>query len=424
MSGPAADGTRAGRHADDAAPPLPLAGVRVLEFSHTIMGPCAGMLLADLGADVIKIEPAPAGDHTRRLPGFAAGFFANFNRNKRSLAIDLKAPAGRDVVLRLADGADVVLENYAPGTMERLGCGCDALATRNPRLVHLALKGFLKGPYESRPALDEVVQFQTGLAYMTGPPGRPLRAGASVVDILGAVFGVVAVLAALRERERTGRGQRVGSSLFESAAFLMGSHMAGSAATGEPVPPMPARRGAWGVYDVFDTADGQLFVGVTSDAQWLRFCEIFALRDLAADPALATNAARAGARATLIPRLAEVLRALPTADARARCEQAQISWAPVGRPEDLFEDPQLAQAGGLLATAIAAHGGGAGPRVGLPALPLEFGDTRARLALRRQPPAVGEHSRELLAQAGYAADAIRAMAEAGVVVLGQADCGD
>ena len=175
MSGPAADGTRAGRHADDAAPPLPLAGVRVLEFSHTIMGPCAGMLLADLGADVIKIEPAPAGDHTRRLPGFAAGFFANFNRNKRSLAIDLKAPAGRDVVLRLADGADVVLENYAPGTMERLGCGCDALATRNPRLVHLALKGFLKGPYESRPALDEVVQFQTGLAYMTGPPGRPLR---------------------------------------------------------------------------------------------------------------------------------------------------------------------------------------------------------------------------------------------------------
>src|SRR4051795_12649996 len=229
----------------------PLQGLRVLEFSHTIMGPCAGLVLADLGAEVVKVEPAPAGDHTRRLPGFAAGFFATFNRNKRSLALDLKRPEGRAAAHRLVAQADVVLENYGPGTMERLGCGWEQLRAVNPRLVYLALKGFLAGPYEHRPALDEVVQFQSGLAYMTGPPGRPLRAGASIIDILGAVFGVVAILAALRERDATGKGQRLSSSLFESAVFLVGSHMAGAAATGLEARPMPARRGAWAVYEVF-----------------------------------------------------------------------------------------------------------------------------------------------------------------------------
>jgi crotonobetainyl-CoA:carnitine CoA-transferase CaiB-like acyl-CoA transferase len=190
-------------------PPLPLAGLKVFELSHTVMGPTAGLVFAELGADVVKIEPAPQGDHTRGLGGFAAGFFAAFNRNKRSLALDLKRPEGRAAMHRLIQSADVVLENYGPGTMERLGCGYDTLAQINPRLVYLALKGYLAGPYEHRPALDEVVQFQVGLAYMTGPPGKPLRAGASIIDILGAVFGVVAVLAALRERDRTGRGQRV-----------------------------------------------------------------------------------------------------------------------------------------------------------------------------------------------------------------------
>src|SRR6516162_6614653 len=214
-------------------PAAPLAGLSVLEFSHTVMGPTAGLLLADMGADVIKVEPGPAGDHTRKLGGFASGFFAAFNRNKRSIVLDLKSAEGQGVLHRLVRHADVVLENYGPGTMERLGCGYEQLAMLNPRLVYLALKGYLAGPYEHRPALDEVVQFHTGLAYMTGPPGQPLRAGASIIDILGAVFGVVAVQAALRERETTGQGQRVGSALFESAAFLMMSHMAGAIVTGE-----------------------------------------------------------------------------------------------------------------------------------------------------------------------------------------------
>src|SRR5579862_9562137 len=191
----------------------PLVGLKVLEFSHTVMGPTAGLVFAELGADVIKVEPAPKGDHTRGLGGFGAGFFAAFNRNKRSLAIDLKRPEGQAVIHRLVANADIVLENYGPGTMERLGCGYDTLAALNPRLVYLALKGYLAGPYEHRPALDEVVQFQTGLAFMTGPPGQPLRAGASIIDVLGAAFGVIAAQAALRERDVTGRGQRVSSAL-------------------------------------------------------------------------------------------------------------------------------------------------------------------------------------------------------------------
>ncbi|TPG58529.1 CoA transferase [Roseomonas nepalensis] len=395
----------------------PLAGIRVLEFSHTIMGPCAGLVLADLGAEVVKVEPAPDGDHTRRLPGFAAGFFATFNRNKRSLAIDLKRPEGREAVHRLAATADVVLENYGPGTMERLGCGWEDLSALNPRLVYLALKGFLAGPYENRPALDEVVQFQSGLAYMTGPPGQPLRAGASVVDIMGAVFGVVAVLAALRERDATGRGQRVGSALFESAAFLVGSHMAGAAATGEPVPPMPARRGAWGVYEPFTAADGgQVFIGVTSDAQWVRFCEAFGLADLAADERLRRNADRTRERPWLIPRLREAIGALPRDEVVARCERAAISWAPVGQPADLFRDPHLLAGGGLLATAIAAMGGGA--EAMLPALPVEMGEARARPGLRRQPPRVGEHNAEVLGEAGLDGAAIASLAARGILCAG------
>src|SRR6202162_4838229 len=286
----------------------PLAGIKVLEFSHTVMGPPAGLVFAELGADVIKVEPAPKGDHTRGLGGFGAGFFAAFNRNKRSLAVDLKRKEGQAVIHRLIPAADVVLENFGPGTMERLGCGYEQLAELNPRLVYLALKGYLAGPYEHRPALDEVVQSQTGLAFMTGPPGQPLRAGASVIDILGAVFGVVAAQAALREREATGKGQRVSSALFESAAFLMTTHMAGMTATGLEAEPMPARRGAWAIYEVFPTAGrGELFIGVPSDQQWTRFVEEFVLQEIAADPRVATNLMRCHERSWLIPALKEVV---------------------------------------------------------------------------------------------------------------------
>ncbi len=395
----------------------PLAGLRVLEFSHTVMGPTAGLLFAELGADVIKVEPAPKGDHTRGLGGFAAGFFAAFSRNKRSLAVDLKKPEGQAIIHRLIPSVDLVLENYGPGTMERLNCGYEHLAPLNDKLIFLALKGYLAGPYEHRPALDEVVQFQTGLAFMTGPVGQPLRAGASVIDILGAVFGVVAAQAALRERELTGKGQRVGSALFESAAFLMSTHMAGMTATGLPAQPMPARRGAWAIYEVFKTADnGQLFIGVTSDQQWARFVEEFSLQDLAADPRLATNFTRLAERIWLIPALQKVLAKIPQPEAEIRCERANVSWARVGQPGDLFTDPHLLATGGLLDVFISRTGGTEGKKVGLPALPIEFGAARERPGIRRQSPRMGEHTREVLGETGYSAAEIEDLIGKGAVV--------
>ena len=394
----------------------PLAGIRVLELSHTVMGPTAGLVLADLGADVIKVEPAPKGDHTRGLGGFAAGFFSAFNRNKRSLVLDLKSKDGQAAFHRLAATADIVLENYGPGTMERLGCGWDVLETLNPRLIYLALKGYLAGPYSHRPALDEVVQFQTGLAYMTGPPGRPLRAGASIIDILGAVFGVIAVQAALRERDHTGKGQRVSSALFESAAFLMSSHMSGIVATGQDMPPMPARRGAWAIYEVFPCADGELFIGVTSDQQWARFVEEFGLQALAADPRLATNLMRVGEREWLIPALKEVIAPISKAEACDRLERANCSWAPVGKPADLFEDAHLLATGGLIETFLSRAGGIDAKPVRLPALPFEFGPDRARGTLRRHAPRMGEHNAEVLAEAGFSAEEIASLASRGVTV--------
>ena len=397
-------------------PATPLAGLRVLEFSHTVMGPTAGLIFAELGADVIKIEPAPKGDHTRGLGGFAAGFFAAFSRNKRSLAVDLKRPEGQRVIHRIIPTIDLVLENYGPGTMERLNCGYEQLAPLNPRLIYLALKGYLAGPYEHRPALDEVVQFQTGLAFMTGPIGQPLRAGASVIDILGAVFGVVAAQAALREREHTGKGQRVSSALFESAAFLMSTHMAGMAATGLEARPMPARRGAWAIYEVFKTGDGELFIGVTSDQQWARFVEEFSLQDLASDPRLATNFMRLAERAWLIPALQKILANIPQSEVEARCERANVSWAKVGQPGDLFTDPHLLATGGLLDVFISRLGGTEGKKVGLPALPIEFGPDRARPGIRRQSPRMGEHSHEVLSEAGYSDAEIAALQNSGTIV--------
>jgi crotonobetainyl-CoA:carnitine CoA-transferase CaiB-like acyl-CoA transferase len=392
--------------------PLPLSGLRVLEFTQTIMGPSAGLVLADLGADVLKIEPAPQGDNTRRLPGFASGFFGYFNRNKRSVAVDLKAAKGRAIVHRLAARADVLIENFAPGTMERLGCGWETVSALNPRLVYCALKGFLAGPYEQRPALDEVVQFMGGLAYMTGPPGQPLRAGTSVIDIMGGAFGVIAILAALRERDRTGKGQLVKSALFESTVFLMGQHMAGRVLSGEEIPPMPARRGAWGVYQPFATADGdQVFVGITSNTQWQRFCAAFERPDLLADPRLASNEDRVRERTWLLPLIAEIMVRYAKNEICRKCEAAQIPFAPVATVDDLFEDRHLNASGFLLPVELPE-----GVATKLPRLPVEFG--AHELGLRREAPRLGQHTREVLAEIGVGEAELAALEREQVIVCG------
>ena len=399
-----------GGMSETAAPPLlPLSGLHVLEFTQNIMGPSAGLVLADLGADVVKVEPAPGGDPTRRLSGFAAGFFGYFNRNKRSLAVDLKRRQGLALVHRLAAGADVVIENYAPGTMDRLGCGCQSLSALNPRLVYCALKGFLSGPYEHRPALDEVVQFMGGLAYMTGPQGQPLRAGTSVVDIMGGAFAAIAILAALRRRDVTGKGELVKSALFESTVFMMGQHMAGEAITGEEVPPMPVRRGGWGIYQTFATADGdQIFVGVTSNNHWTRFCEAFERPDLLADPRLATNEDRVAARPWMLPIIAALLQRFTKAEIALRCERARIPYAPVAKTSDLFADPHLLASDGLVDVALPGA-----VRAMLPRLPIELGGERP--GLYRQPPGIGEHSREILAEAGIGSAEIAELERTGVI---------
>jgi len=378
------------------------------------MGPSAGLILADLGADVIKIEPAPGGDPTRKLTGFAAGFFGYFNRNKRSIAIDLKSKAGLDLVHRLADRSDIVVENFAPGTMDRLGCGYAALAIHNPRLIYCALKGFLSGPYEHRQALDEVVQFMGGLAYMTGPLGQPLRAGTSVVDIMGGTMGVVAILAALRERDRTGKGQLVKSALFESTVFMMGQHMAGGAIMGEEVLPMPVKRGGWGVYQTFKTRDDdQVFVGVTSNNHWKRFCEVFGLAELYADQRLSTNEARVAARPWMTPIIAEALARHSKAEILRLCEAANVPFAPVAKVEDLFDDPHLLASGGLLDTILPGD-----IRTKLPRLPIEIGSHR--LGVRRHAPRIGEHSAEVLAEIGLGGEAIAALEGQGIVLRDRA----
>jgi crotonobetainyl-CoA:carnitine CoA-transferase CaiB-like acyl-CoA transferase len=389
---------------------LPLAGIRVLEFCHAIMGPSAGLILADLGADVIKVEPV-GGDTTRRLSGFAAGFFGTFNRNKRSLAIDLKADDGRALLHRLVATADVAIENYAPGTMDRLGCGYADFAKSNPRLIYCALKGFLSGPYEHRPALDEVVQFMAGLAYMTGPPGQPLRAGSSVVDIMGGAFAVIAIQAALREREHTGRGQFVKSALFESTAFLVAQHMAGQAITGRPPPPMPAREGAWAIYDPFVTADNeQIFVGVTSNAQWLRFCKHFGRADLLAQPSYTTNEDRVRERPVLLPIVAAIVAQQTRKDLAELFDRLDIPFAPVAKPGDLFDDPQLNAGSRMLDVDFSS-----GVHAKIPRLPIEMGDHD--LGLTRQPPAIGQHTTEIMTELGLAEAEIGALAARGIVGL-------
>ncbi len=371
---------------------LPLSGLRVVEFTHMVMGPVVGLILADLGADVIKIEP-PGGDKTRRLPGSGAGYFPMYNRNKRSLCIDTKTPAGLALARRLCGRADIVIENFRPGAMEALGLGYAELSQTNPQLIYCSLKGFLKGPYQHRTALDEVCQMMGGLAYMTGLPGKPMRAGASVVDVTGGMFGVIAILAALEQRHRSGRGQHVQSSLFETTGFLVGQHMAQHAVSQQPLQPMSVRTSAWAVYDIFDTAEGeQLFIGVVSDTQWKLFCEAFAFADFAADRALDTNAQRVSRRNEILPRIRAQFLKLGKAELMDRLEHTGLPFAPIARPEDLTADPQL-NAGGLVEVTLAD-----GRKVKLPALPVAFGDQR--LGLRHDLPDTGEDLAAVLAQWG------------------------
>jgi crotonobetainyl-CoA:carnitine CoA-transferase CaiB-like acyl-CoA transferase len=385
-----------------------LEGVRVVEFAHMVMGPACGLVLADLGADVIKVEPLPDGDNTRRLVGSGSGFFAIMNRNKRSLTVNLKSADGMGVVLRLLSGADALVENFRPGAMDKLGLGWADLHRLNPRLIYCSCKGFLPGPYDHRPALDEVVQMMGGLAYMTGPRGRPLRAGSSVNDIMGGMFGAIGILAALHERHATGEGRHIQSGLYENNALLMAQHMAQFAITGTEAPPMSERMVAWPIYDIFDTADGQLFVGVVTDTQWRVFCEAFDLPQLANDATLVLQRDRVAARPRVLPIVADVFRRFSRAELSEKCEALGLPFAPITRPVELFDDPHLNHAGGLVPTTLPD-----GRVTKLPNLPLAIDG--ARPEKRRDLPRAGEHDDEIARELGYSGAEIDAMREAGAI---------
>ena len=390
----------------------PLRGIKVIEFTHMVMGPTAGVILGDLGADVIKVEPLK-GDNTRRLKGSGAGYFPMYNRNKRSITLDLKHPEGQNVALKLIQSADIVLENFRTGTMAKLGLDYKSLAPANPGLIYCSLKGFLSGPYENRVALDEVTQMMGGLAYMTGLPDRPLRAGSSVIDITGGMFGVIAILSALHQRRETGQGSHVTSALFETTAFLVGQHMAQQAVSGEPPPPMSVRQSAWAVYDIFELNSGErLFVGIVSDTLWQRFCAEFSLADWAADESLSSNAGRVAERDRLLPAIRELFAPMTLASLSERLDRAGLPFSPINTPGDLFEDPHLTASGGLLPIHL-TDGDHAGLQTTLPRLPVEFGDKKP--PLHRDLPRAGAHSAEVLRELGFSDDDIDRLAATGAV---------
>jgi crotonobetainyl-CoA:carnitine CoA-transferase CaiB-like acyl-CoA transferase len=387
----------------------PLAGIKVVEFTHMVMGPTVGVILADLGADVIKVEPLQ-GDNTRRLKGSGGGYFAMYNRNKASVCLDLKSETGLQTARDIVSRSDVMIENFRPGAMDKLDLGYSSLSELNPRLIYCSLKGFLSGPYEHRTALDEVTQMMGGLAYMTGLPDRPMRAGSSVIDITGGMFGVIGILAALEQRHRTGQGKHVASSLFETTAFLVGQHIAQQGVMGEEPPPMSVRRSAWSVYDIFTSSEGErVFVGVVSDTLWQRFCEEFGFQQWAADPELDSNNARVQKRDALIPEIQALFSTLSKEQLMARLDRAGVPFAPINKPIDLVDDPHMLEGGSLLDIKLSN-----GETIKLPALPIEFDSEKA--GLHKQLPEPGDGALDHLRELGLAEETLQRLIAQGVML--------
>lgn len=395
--------------------PLPLEGIRVLELGHIVAGPTAGLILADLGADVIKIEdPSRGGDQARKSPMGASTFYF-LNRNKKSFAVNLRQPEGKKLFIKFAAGCDVLLDNYAPGVLERLEVDYDTVSKFNPRIIYCSIHGFLKGPYERRPALDEVAQMMGGIAYMTGLKDQPMRIGASVTDISVATYAVIGILAALLQRNITGRGQRLTSGLFETVVFWVGQHLAHYAMSGEAPLPMPVRKmGArfrWGVFDLFRAADGkQVFIGVTSDRHWEAFCRAFQQTELGSRSDLRDNEARTRARDWLLPRIQEIVGAYGCKEVMNKLNKAEVPYAPVNTPADLYEDPYLTGHPNRLLPVNAGQ-----KTVRLPALPIESG--AFEFSVRRQPPRLGEHTRDVLEELGLSDAEIDRLAKNNVVMI-------
>jgi crotonobetainyl-CoA:carnitine CoA-transferase CaiB-like acyl-CoA transferase len=374
-------------------PNLPLSGVRVVEMTHMVMGPTCGMILAQLGAEVIKVEP-PAGDKTRSLGGMGTSFFPLFNRGKRSVVLDFEKPEDRETMDRLLASADVFLENFRDGQLEKQGLGADQLRRKYPHLIIAGHKGFLSGPYEHRPALDEVVQMMSGLAAMTGTVTKPQRVGSSANDIMGGMFGVISILAALYQRRGGAQGADIRIGLFENCLFLVAQHMVEYEMTGNKPRSMPEREHAWPIYDIFETVGGdRIFIGVVTEGHWQSFCREFGMQDFADDPTLRTTTDRIMARARIIPRVTEVIKQWDAAELSAKLDRLNICFSPINRPEDLFSDPHVLRPGGLVNN---INADGAAFRV--PALPVEWNGTNLGEGLK--VPVLGADTEAVRAELG------------------------
>ena len=380
----------------------PLKGIRVIEMTHMIMGPSCGQVLAYLGAEVIKVEP-PAGDKTRHLTGMGRAFFPSFNRGKRSITLDLKSEAGQSALDRLLETADVFVENFRDQSLAGMGFGPSVLREKHPRLIVASCKGFLHGPYQDRTAMDEVVQMMTGIAYMTGPPGRPLRIGSSANDIMGGLFGALAVLGALMERQQTGTGRALRIGLFENCLMLVMQHMVQFDLDGDEPSPMPEREFSWPVYDIFNTSDQrQIFVGAVTEGHWGILCKAVGLERLLDDPRLQTKMDQIEARSWTIPIFADAIATRDYSGLIEVFETAGIPVSPINRPAEMYKDPHVMRPGGLHESHLPG-----GQSFRAPGLPIEV-DGQGPSPATLDVADVGEDTSAVLAELGLSPAEVQA----------------
>lgn len=317
--------------------------IRVLELGHIVAGPSAGLILADLGFEVIKIEKPGTGDISRRLSKQSSGAFPFYNRGKKYITLDISSERDSEIFKELLLTSDIVIDNLGPGAVERAGFSYEKIHMLNKRIIYLSLKGYAKGPYEKRKSLDYPIEVHSGLAYMTGLKGRPMRVGASIIDMSAAMFGVIGVLQAMMEREQSGEGKYVDIGMFETAAYFMGQHIATSQIEHMEMEPINEEGFAWGVYDFFTTRDDlQVFIAVTTDPQWEKFCEGFGL-EVCGDPMYRTNEGRFDRRNTLMPIIRRKISSMTSSEASEILEGLNIGYAFLNRPSDLLNDPHMSK---------------------------------------------------------------------------------